>query len=200
MLGPEHCWRQSGGARAGVPGCAVGLRVVSWGAFSAQALWALSLVMGQVSSCSPASPPPQCTSFSAAFSCCPRLSCLSSPPSSWCPLHLSCFRGPGSTIWCQPSSASSQVWNRQAGLVLRQASALGRGWGGAQKQGDVWSLWCQERENFRGPSHLLFSEAAFPSPPGLQSLSPRLLSTLYFQLAPPSLCWLGVICLGVFLP
>ena len=35
-----HCWGQSGGVRAGVPGHAVGLRVVSWwgGGFSLQAL------------------------------------------------------------------------------------------------------------------------------------------------------------------
>ncbi|XP_072609217.1 transmembrane protein 225B isoform X16 [Vulpes vulpes] len=38
-----------------------------------------------------------------------QLSCLSLLPSSWCPLHLSCFQGPGSTIWCRPSSASSQA-------------------------------------------------------------------------------------------
>ena len=169
MLEPEHSllgakWRgQSWGPR---PCCGTeGGKLVGGGASLCRLCGALSLVTGQVSSCSPASPPSQCTSFSAAFSCCPRLSCLSSPPSSWCPLHLSCFRGPGSTIWCQPSSASSQVWNRQASLVVRQASALGRGWGGAQRQGDGWSLWCQEREFLGTLSPVAFSEAAFPPTP-----------------------------------
>ena len=79
--------------------------------------------------CSPSCPPLQFTSSSAESPCCPPLSCLSSPLSSWCPLRLSSFRGPGSTILCQPSSVSSQVGSS------RWAPALGRG----PKMGG-WSL------------------------------------------------------------
>lgn len=113
---------------------------------------ALPLVRGQGAQLQPSLPPLQCTSFSAVSSCCLQLSCLSLLPSSWCPLHLSCFQGPGSTIWCRPSSASSQVWKRQAGLVLRQASALGRGWQGVPKGGEMVGLCDVRREGiFRAP-------------------------------------------------
>lgn len=68
-----------------------------------------SAFWGQGAQRQPALPPLQFTSSSAEFSCSLQSSYLSSPPSSWCPLRLSSFRGPGSTILCQPASASSQV-------------------------------------------------------------------------------------------
>ena len=125
-MGPELSWGQSGRVRTLVPGHTLGPEVVELQGSSPARIRGLCGLCPLGSGCpAPACSPPhlQFTSPLAVFPCCLQSSCLSSPRSSWCPLHLSSFQGPGSTILCQPSSASSQVWNKHKGL----GEGLGRG-------------------------------------------------------------------------